>query len=73
MAISTDLLPQQDSGEVCGIFANPPLGLASQSPVVPDEGSGAILIKEGEENMLDVACCRPYIPNSILSPAVKKL
>lgn len=46
---------QQDSGEVRHIFTDPALGLAPQSPVVPDEGSDALLIKEGEENMLDVA------------------
>jgi len=58
--MSTDLPPRQDSGEVCVIFADLVLGLASQSPVVPDEGNGAILIKDGEENMFDVACCKDH-------------
>merc|ERR1712137_294537 len=46
-----------DSGEIDGIFTeslahlDPALGLASQSPAVPDEGSDAML----KENMLDVA------------------
>jgi len=56
MGISSDLPRQPDSGEAYGIFTDPNLGLASQSPVVLDEGNGAMLIK-GEE-MRSIFCCR---------------
>lgn len=54
--MSSDLPRQQDSGEVCGIFTDPNLGLASKLPVVLDKRNGAMLIK-GEE-MRSIFCCR---------------